>query len=111
MTLRDINAPWAGLAAGPLAWLLSFQGNYLLVGWQCAGQIRVVPVIAVVLALASILGSYLSWRSYRRPIVEPSPEDRAGRLIAGVGAAMGLLFALGILLQAYAGVVLSGCER
>src|SRR4051812_22193533 len=57
--------PSAGVFAGPVAWALSTQTNYALVPWTCAHQIRVIPIVALVLAIASLTGGYFSWQAYR----------------------------------------------
>lgn len=103
----------AGLVGGPLAWAVSLQGNYVLAGWQCG---RAFPITGIALALAalSLASSYLSFRAARHAGREPLPPHRTRRtegFIATVAAWTGLLFAVGILLQALAGVILSGCER
>ena len=36
---------WVGMAAGPLAWALSFEGNFLLTQWQCLHSVQPVPYV------------------------------------------------------------------
>jgi hypothetical protein len=105
--------PWAGLALGPGAWMVSTQANYAAVPWICAHRINFVPAAALALVLIALLGSLLSWRSYR---VEPEPaaDGRGGvphHLLAFVGVLLGILFALVIATQGAAALVLTGCER
>jgi hypothetical protein len=52
--------PAAGLYAGPTAWLIDTQTNYVLVPWVCANQIQVVPLLAVAMAAVSLFDGYLS---------------------------------------------------
>src|SRR5215213_10631408 len=59
------RVPSAGIFVGPVAWATNQQLNYMLVPWICAHQIRLVPVIALVLAMVSLVGAYVSWRGYR----------------------------------------------
>jgi hypothetical protein len=107
--------PSAGVFAGPVAWGLSTQANYALVPWICAHQIRLVPIVAIVLAAASLAGGFLSWQAYRTSSIAPE-EDSSGagrphRFVALVGIGMAGLFALVILVHGSAGLVFHGCER
>ena len=109
-------APWAGLAAGPGAWAASTQANYALVPWVCAHHSNLVPVIAAVLALVALAGAFISWRSWNSEAVEvidveASVAPRPRPFLAGIGVFLGILFALVILTQGAAGLVLNGCER
>jgi hypothetical protein len=105
--------PWAGLALGPGAWIVSTQANYAAVPWICATRINFIPVFALTLILVALAGALLSWRSYR---IEPEPPtDGAGgvprHLLAFMSVLLGLLFALVIATQGAAALVLTGCER
>jgi hypothetical protein len=107
--------PSAGIFAGPAAWLVNTQANYALVPWICAHQMPIVPAIAIVMALLSLAGGFISWRAYDRAAVTPPPESSAAgrphRFTAIVGIGISLLFALVILTQGAAALVLHGCER
>jgi hypothetical protein len=103
--------PWAGLIAGPLAWALSFQGNYLLVEWQCARGARPVPFVALVLAIIALAAGYVSWRAWQPAAGEPERSHRLRHFIGGLSTLVAVLFAFVILMQAFAGVIFSGCER
>jgi hypothetical protein len=107
--------PSAGLYAGPGAWLVNTQANYALVPWICAHQIQLVPVVALVLAVVSLIGGFLSWRGYAAATPTPPPDSSGGgrphRFLALIGVGMALLFATVILVHAAAGVVFHGCER
>ena len=109
-------APWAGLAAGPGAWAASTQGNYALVPWVCAHHSSLVPIVAVLLALIALAGAFVSWLSWNGEAVEvidveTSVVPRPRSFLAAVGVFLGVLFALVILTQGAAGLVLNGCER
>ena len=109
-------APWAGLAAGPGAWAASTQGNYAIVPWVCAHHSSLVPIVAVVLALIALAGAFVSWLSWSSEAVEvidveTSVAPRPRAFLAGLGVFLGILFALIILTQGAAGLVLNGCER
>jgi hypothetical protein len=105
---------WGGLFAGPFAWAVSTQLNYVLAPWQCTHGIRmVVPAAALALALFALLGGALSWRAWRRGGAAFKPGREAGteRFVATIGMMAAGLFALVVLMQGTAGLVLDGCVR
>jgi hypothetical protein len=107
--------PWAGLAAGPAAWAASTQLNYVLASWSCSNLSRLVPLIAAGLAVVAITGAAVSAASWRpRPVPPNGSVECDGaprRFLAGMSVALGVLFAVVILMQGVAGVILTGCER
>jgi len=109
------GVPSAGVYAGPVAWLVATPANYALVPWVCAHEIQLIPVVALVLAGASLFGGVLSWRGYASAATTPLPDSSGGgrphRFVALIGIGMALLFAIIILLQGAAGLVFHGCER
>jgi hypothetical protein len=113
-TLRN-GVDWAGLAAGPAAWALSTQGNYSLASWVCHWRTNPVPVLGLVLVLIALVGAALSWRAWRSSnagdeiLLEQSGRPRA--FLALMSALLAVLFALVIVMQASAGLILGGCER
>lgn len=106
---------WAGLAAGPAAWAVNTQANLALVPWVCAHKVNLVPVVSLALAFVSLAGAFLSWRAWRvggGTERHWSHQDGVPRnFLAGVGMLLGIAFALVILTQGAAGLVLHGCER
>jgi hypothetical protein len=108
-------APWAGLAAGPACWAINTQLNYALVPWFCGRGLNVVPVIAAVLIAVSLAGavwSWLAWSRYEGPSLQlPEQDGHPGSLLAGLGVAAGVLFALVIVMQGVAGLILGPCLR
>jgi hypothetical protein len=104
---------WAGLAAGPTAWAVNLQANYAAVPWICAHRVNFIPVVALVLACVAAGGALLSWRHWR--VAPAGDQDGVGgtpsHLVAGLSGLLGLLFALVILTQGAAALVLTGCER
>jgi hypothetical protein len=110
------RASWAGLAAGPGAWAVGTQLNYALAPWICAHKISLVPILALVLAAVALAGAFVSWRAWNGAAVEESEVHAAvleapRPFLAGVSVLLGVLFALVILTQGAAGLVLNGCER
>jgi hypothetical protein len=98
---------WAGLITGPVAWAISTQLNFALVSWQCVNRVYPVPWIGVLLALVSLAGGLVSLQ-YRR---QADPSETSLRFASLVAALTSLLFMLIILLQGFAGLIFTGCER
>ena len=118
MTARVLTlaaAPWAGLAAGPACWAINTQLNYALVQPSCDRGADIVPMIAGVLALLSLAGAVWSWIAgtrYDGAGMHNLEQDGHPRyLLAGVGVAAGVLFALVIAMQGVAGILLDPCLR
>lgn len=110
--LRGVS--WAGLLAGPGAWGLSTVVNYALALPQCLSDVQPTSWIAVLLAIVALAGAALSLIAYRRTEADPEQGARKPRtevFFSLVSIGTGVLFAVVILLQAYAGLVFTGCER
>lgn len=104
---------WAGLAVAPAAWAMSTQLNYALVPLQCAGQWSAIPAISLLLALLALLGGRWSWQAWLRGGAS-SKEERTvdtERFVAAVAVLLSALFALTILMQMAASLVLDSCMR
>ena len=107
-----LRSPGAGIFTGALAWAVYTIIAYSVAPFLCqyrAGW-SIIP-LALVFALFSLAGACVSYRSAS----DGSATDQAGgnprHLLATLGMAVGLLFAVTIIMQAAAGVLLSGCER
>jgi hypothetical protein len=112
---RD-RASWAGLACGPGAWAVGTQLQYALTPWICGRGINLVPIVALVLAAVALAGAFISWRVWSGAAVEEAGTgtgvmEAPRPFLAGVSVLLGLLFALALLTQGAAGLVLNGCER
>lgn len=73
-----------------------------------------MPWLALLLALLALAGSVPSLLALRHARSDPANEDRKPRtaiFVSLVSLGIGLLFMMVILLQAYAGLVFTGCER
>jgi hypothetical protein len=111
--LWDRGIAWAGLALGASAWTVNQLGGYAAVPWICAHRIYFTPFMALALAATALVGSLLSWRTWR---AAPSGEHNGeggtpAHLLAGMSALIGILFAILILTQGAAVFFLDGCER
>jgi hypothetical protein len=112
---RD-RASWAGLAIGPGAWAVATQLQYALTPWICAHKVNLVPIVGLALAAVALGGAFISWRVWNGAAVEKA-EFGAGVMeaprpfLAGLSVLLGVLFAVVILAQGAAGLVLNGCER
>jgi hypothetical protein len=96
-------AACAGLIAGPLLWAVNVQAGQILPYADCAEHQRFAAMLALlstVLVLGSATGRPAAWAS-----------ARSFGFVAVLGALVALIFALALLLQGIAGLVLNGCER
>jgi hypothetical protein len=107
------GVPSAGLYVGGLSWMASTQANYGLVPVVCAHNgTWIVPALCLSLAVVSILGGVLSWRALRPQFLPDHPGGGTPRrFTAMLGILSAALFAVVILVQGAAGMVLQGCER
>jgi hypothetical protein len=112
---RSFAVSWAGLALGPASWALDTIINYALVSPACGHRINPVPMIAAVLALASLAGALSSWRAWRghepRGGLVPEEDGHPRALLSGIGVASGFLFAIVIVMQGLAALLLEPCVR
>jgi hypothetical protein len=112
MTALRTGVSWAGLFAAPIAWAISTQLNYMLAPWGCEHHLQLVPLAALVLAILAIFSGVLSWRAFRSggAALERERSLRAERFVAMIGLLAAALFALVIVMQGAAALVLTGCE-
>jgi hypothetical protein len=94
-------ATCAGLISGPLLWAMNTQLGEILPYAECGWSLHPMVLVSILAASLSLASGYVSWRN--------PWQGHAGRFWAGVCALLGVVFAL--LLQAGAGLVLTGCER
>ncbi|ESW73058.1 hypothetical protein NKH34_01975 [Mesorhizobium sp. M1148] len=113
MRALKMGTSWGGLLSGPMAWAISTQLNYALVPWQCNRQVPVVLPVALVLAVLSLLGGALSWRAKRQGGAAFKPERTRSteQFVADLGMLAALLFALVIIMQGSAALILDECLR
>jgi hypothetical protein len=100
-----------GLLVGPLCWAIVTQAGQILPYAEC----RTHWPWSLLLALAgTVLSAGSAWLAWRRLAVHRGGacrRDTAFALVASLGAMLGLLLALAMLLQALGPMVLTGCER
>ncbi|MER8392494.1 hypothetical protein NKH98_13305 [Mesorhizobium sp. M0833] len=113
MRALRLGTSWGGLLSGPLAWAVSTQLNYAVVEWQCAHGIPVIPVVALMLTVLALLGGALSWRARQQGGAAFKPDRARGTedFVANIGILSALLFALVIVMQGAASLILDGCLR
>ena len=113
MRALRVGTSWAGLLAGPLAWGISTQLNYALVEWQCERKLPVIPLAALVLALFALAGGALSWRAWQHGGASFKPEREFGteRFVSMLGMLTAALFALVVVMQGMASLILDECTR
>ncbi|MGE5537719.1 MAG: hypothetical protein ACM30I_03815 [Gemmatimonas sp.] len=110
---RDIAitaSSWSGLFAGSAAWFTAQQAGAWKVFAECADHRLWVIAINVIALAVALAGAALSWRVRRVPDVTGLSAERlnfTGVLCAGIA----VVFAMAIVLQGMAGMILSGCER
>ena len=105
---------WAGVATGPAAWAVNEQAIYAFTPHACAGASRTTVALAIVLAIVAACGTLISLRAIRRDATAEWLEAQGGRarnFMAWLGVGMGALFALVILNQLAAALMIGPCLR
>jgi hypothetical protein len=114
----DANAPaglWVGLFAGPAAFLLNLQLNYMLVWWACSNGRRLMLLFVVLGALllcaAGAIGAAANLRN-RSGLFAEALEDYTQRnnFMAVLGLTLSSFFFLIVLAQAIPILVLDPCQ-
>lgn len=96
-------ATWVGLTFGPVLWAVNMQAGQLLPYVDCRSGIRTGLLLSLLAMAVSVAAGWIAWASSR--------ATEGGAFAARVGAGLSLLFAFALLLQAAAGMLLTGCER
>ena len=100
--------PWvsgAGLVVGPVLWAVNMQASQILTYADCGASFRSGLTLSTVSAMVTLGAGWVSWRE------RGATTKSASQFMAIVGALAALVFACALVLQAAAGVVLTGCER
>jgi hypothetical protein len=106
---------WAGVLAGPAAWMLHLQISYSLVGTACdTGQQFVMHLVTLGALLLAGTGAAISWRSWKRlpegPMDEGDAKETRKRFMALFGLVMSLSFVLVIVAAEIPNWVLRACD-
>jgi heme/copper-type cytochrome/quinol oxidase subunit 3 len=97
----------AGLIMAPAVWGLNMQLGQVLPYAECDAGWRLSATVSSLCIIVACLSGWVSWRAAsRQPI-----RDSALRFMARLSGLSASVFAFALLLQAIAGVVLTGCER
>jgi hypothetical protein len=107
-------APWAGLAAGPFAWVLQQQTASWANFADCGvGRGSLALLLGLLCAVIAVGGGWWSWRAVRpnRYAPEDRPFDGSRRFIGTLAVLSSALFLLVVINQSMAGLFLTGCER
>ena len=104
---------WAGIALGPTAWGINTQTIYAMSPFVCGDNgSRFAIAIAAVLAAAAIAGTFIAGRAVRRDVTSEWTDAQGGgqrKYIAWLGVASGVPFALVIVNQLAAAVLIAPC--
>jgi len=107
---------WAGILAGPFAFLFNLQINYMLVDLICQqGSHMVFHAVAFTCLLMTVIGASLAWRLWHAAGPD-LPNDLSGsvarsRFMAFWGILSNSFFFFVVLAQWIPIFVLSPCER
>jgi hypothetical protein len=105
---------WAGVALGPAAWAINLQTIYAMTPHACARPTSATIILSITLAIIAASGTAMSLRAIIR---EPTSEwveaqgGRARNFMAWLGVGTGIIFALVILNQLAATLMISPCLR
>jgi hypothetical protein len=105
MTLpaRRKLAAWLAALAAPAVWAMTMQGGQLLPYVDCGRGHRWTAAAALTATVLALLSGSICWRN--------RSLDHPGRFACAVGSLLAVVLAFATLLQAIAGIMLSGCER
>jgi hypothetical protein len=105
---------WMGVALGPAAWAINLQTIYAITPHACARPSSATIFLSIVMALVATAGTLISLRATRRDAPAELAEAQGGRarnFMAWLGVGSGALFALVILNQLAAVLMISPCLR
>jgi hypothetical protein len=105
---------WAGVALGPAAWAINLQTIYAITPHACTKPNSATIVLSIVMAIIAASGTVISLRAIRRDAAAEWAEAQGGRarnFMAWIGVGSGVIFALVILNQLAAALMISPCLR
>jgi hypothetical protein len=96
-----------GLIVAPAVWAVNMQLGQVLPYAECGAGWRLSATISSLCIVVACASGSVSWHAAsRQPI-----SDSALRFMARLSGLSASVFAFALLLQAIAGIVLTGCER
>lgn len=106
---------WIGIVAGPVAWLVYLQVNYMLVPAACqAGDKTVLSVVTAVAFIAAAVVTSIAWRSWRASGADNDTEEGSAlarnRFMALSGLGISALIFLLVIASAIPIFVLGACD-
>jgi hypothetical protein len=107
MSTKPALLACSGLIIAPLVWALNTQLGEVLPYADCTRGVRFSFMASVLCILAACLSGWMSWQA---PSRQPIGESTL-RFVARLSGPLAGVFAFALLLQAIAGLVLTGCER
>jgi uncharacterized Tic20 family protein len=113
-TVHNVRLYWAGVALGPAAWAINLQTIYAMTPHACAKPTSATIFLSILMALIATSGTLISWRATRRDAPAELVEAQGGHarnFMAWLGVGSGVIFALVILNQLAAAVMISPCLR
>jgi hypothetical protein len=113
-SVQNARLYWAGVALGPAAWAINLQTIYAITPYACAKPTSATICLSIVMALIATSGTLISWRATRRHAPAELVETQGGHarnFMAWLGVGSGAMFALVILNQLAAAVMISPCLR
>jgi hypothetical protein len=113
-TVHKARLYWMGVALGPAAWAINLQTIYAMTPHACAKPASATIFLSIAMTLIATSGTLISWRATRRYARTALAETQGGHtrnFMAWLGVGSGAIFALVILNQLAAAVMISPCLR
>jgi hypothetical protein len=107
MSARAGLTACAGLIMAPAVWALNMQLGQVLPYAECGASWRLSATVSSLCIVVACLSGWVSWHATSRQPIGGSALHFMARLSASLAG----IFAFALLLQAIAGIVLTGCER
>jgi hypothetical protein len=105
---------WAGILAGPLAFALNLQTNYMLVDLACdrnsRGVLHIVPAVVFLFIAGAAVLSWNAFRGLEAAAASSGPALRA-KFMALLGVLSNVLFILLVVSQWIPIFTLHPCQR
>ena len=105
---------WIGVALGPAAWAINLQTIYAIAPHACARPTSATIILSIVMTLVATSGTLISLRGIRHHRPAERTEAQGGHarhFMAWLGVGSGAIFALVILNQLTAAMMISPCLR